>query len=77
MTTTTTILPESLLRRAKSVAERDVMPLGAFRDSVVYGIDVLAPVHLPRVKSGNLTGIEPLATDISLKGPGADQAAAS
>ena len=33
--------------------------------------------HLPRVKSGNFTGMLPLATDSSLMGPGALHAAAS
>ncbi len=33
--------------------------------------------HLPRVKSGNFTGMLPCATDWKLSGPGALQAAAS
>ena len=42
-----------------------------------YGTDVRASDQRPRVKSGNLIGAEPLATEISLKGPGALHAAAS
>jgi hypothetical protein len=42
-----------------------------------YGIDVRTSVQRPRVKSGNFIGIEPLATEISLSGPGALHAAAS
>lgn len=44
---------------------------------VAYGTDERAAVQRPRVKSGNLTGVEPFATEISLSGPGALQAAAS
>jgi len=39
--------------------------------------DPLRSFHRPRVKSGNFTGALPCATDASLRGPGADQDAAS
>jgi hypothetical protein len=77
-------VPRDLLEKAQRASGSDIA------QTVLIGLQLVAAsqaystlrqfrgkVHLPRVKSGNLTGIPPLATDSSLSGPGALQAAAS